>query len=62
MGGRQRHGDGDMAFVDIHAIDQAQIIDIHRNFRVVDFLERIDHRFINVAARLTGGLRRGCLR
>ena len=47
---RQRHRDERMAVVDLDIIDEAKVIDIHRDFRVVDVLERIDHGLVQVAA------------
>ena len=53
---RQRHGDGHIALViDLDAVDQAQIVDIDRDFRVEDFLERSDHRFVEITARRACG-------
>jgi hypothetical protein len=49
------------AIGDIDAVDQPEIVDVDRNFGVVDFLERIDDRLVEVAADLAGrggGLRR----
>ena len=59
---RQRHGDGDMAFMNVDAVDQAQVVDIDRDFRVVNVLQRVDHRFVQVAAGLARRLICGLLR
>src|SRR3546814_9815503 len=37
----------------IHTVNQAKVVDVDRDFRVVNFLERIDDAFIDVASRLT---------
>ncbi len=33
-------------------VDQPEIVDVDRNFRVIDFLDRLDDRRLQVAARL----------
>src|SRR3546814_18653261 len=41
---RQRHLDpGGAVLVDLHLVDQAQIVDVHGDFRIVDGLQRLDH-------------------
>ena len=53
----ERHGDDDIALViDFNAIDEAEIVDIDRDFRVVDFLECSDDRFLQLAT----GTARAC--
>src|SRR5690606_20789258 len=40
-------------------VDEAEVVDVHRNFGVVDFLERVDHGFVAIAADRAGIGRRG---
>src|SRR3546814_9139832 len=52
MWGSQRHRDLHMSIVGyIHTVNQAKVVDVDRDFRVVNFLERIDDAFIDVASR-----------
>ncbi len=45
-----------MAFIrNVHAIDQAQIVDVDRNFRVENIAQRGNHAFVQIAARFAGG-------
>src|SRR3546814_10909689 len=49
----QRHGDDGMAvFGDIDAVDQPEIVDVDRDFGIVDFLQCRDHGLVKIAARL----------
>ncbi|MCY1177395.1 hypothetical protein D9M73_177010 [compost metagenome] len=59
----QRHGDDGMASLgDIDAVDEAEIVDVDRDFRVIDFLERRDHRLVQRAAGLARRIARWLLR
>src|SRR3546814_12043930 len=46
----------------VDAVDKAQIVDIHRDFGIVNLLERVDHRLVQRPARLTARNRRRRLR
>ena len=39
-----------MAVIDLHIVDQAKVVDVDWNFRIVDFLERCDDSIMQVAA------------
>src|SRR3546814_6796397 len=60
---RQRHRDRGMPVRgNVDAVDKAQIVDIHRDFGIVNLLERVDHRLVQRPARLTARNRRRRLR
>src|SRR5690606_19939813 len=63
MRGGQRHHHRDVAVrADVDAVDEAEIVDVHRNLGIVDALERLDHAFVERAAGLGGVLRLRLLR
>ena len=48
----QRHGHGHAAILgNVDTVDQAQVIDVDRDFRIENVLERGDHAFVDIAAR-----------
>ena len=56
LGVVERHGDDRVAIlVDRDVVDQPELVDVDRDFGVVDRLERLDHRGLEVAA---GAVRR----
>lgn len=62
-GGRQRHVDGDVPLIgNVHAVDQAELIDVGRDFRIIDCLERgydVVRQAVDILGRKRSGRRDG---
>src|SRR5215831_10842611 len=49
-GGRERHADGHGAgLADLDAVDQPELVDVHRNLRIVDLAERLDDTLLDLS-------------